>query len=177
MEQNPTPPSLASPRTSPAAIWSLILGILGLTCFAFFTGVPAVICGHIAQARIKRSGGLLGGSGLALAGLITGYISIVLGLLVIPLLLSIAVPNFVKAREVAKQNACINNLRQLEGAVEMWALDNKKLEDSRVTLQDISPYVKQPLACPSGGTYRLGRVNEKPTCTIPGHLLPASDSR
>jgi competence protein ComGC len=175
MEPNPTPPSVVLTRTSPIAIWSLVLGILGLTCFSFLTGIPAVICGHMAQAKIKRSGGLLDGSGLALAGLITGYISIVMGLLVIPLLLSIAIPNFVKAREVAKQNACISNLRQLDGAIQMWALENKKLADSKVTLQDLSPYLKQPLICPSGGTYRLGLVSDKPTCSIPGHSLPARD--
>jgi competence protein ComGC len=100
-----------------------------------------------------------------------------LGLLVVPILLSIAVPNFVKARNMAQQNACIANLRQLQGAVEMWALENKKTEDSGVTMQNLNPYLKQSLTCPSGGTYQLSTVGEKPTCTVPGHVLPANDFR
>ena len=175
MEPNPTPPATSSPRTAPAAIWSLVLGILGLVCFSILTGIPAVICGHIAHGKIKRSGGLLSGSGLALAGLITGYVSIAMAVFVVPLLVAVAVPNFVKARNMAMQNVCINNLRQLEGAIRIWALENKKAEDSVVTLQDIATYLKGSVACPSGGTYRLGRVSEKPTCSIPGHAIRANE--
>jgi len=172
MEPNPPPPALPSSRTPPLAIWSLVLGILSLTCFSFLTGIPAVICGHVAQGKIRRSGGLPGGSGMALAGLITGYISIALAIFVLPILFSIALPNFVKARNMALQNACINNLRQLEGAIEMWALENKKSDDSPVRWQDLKPHLKSELVCPSGGTYRLGLASERPTCSIPGHALP-----
>ena len=112
---------------------------------------------------------------MALAGLITGYMSIALAVVVIPLLLAVAVPNFVKARNMAMQNACIMNLRQLDGAIRLWALEHKKSEDSVVTLQDITPYFKGSFACPSGGTYRLSRVSEKPTCSIPGHAIPANE--
>jgi competence protein ComGC len=165
---------MSSPRTAPAAIWSLVLGILGLACFSVLTGIPAVICGHIAQGKIKRSAGLLSGSGLALAGLITGYISIAMAVFVVPLLIAVAVPNFVKARNMAMQNACISNLRQLQGAIHIWALENKKPEDSVVTLQDLAPYLKNSVDCPSGGTYRLSRASENPTCSIPGHAIPAN---
>jgi competence protein ComGC len=174
MEPTPTPPSIPLQRTSPTAIWSLVLGILSLLCFSIFAGIPAVICGHIAHGKIKRSNGLLTGSGMALAGLITGYISIAMAVFIIPVLLAISVPNFVKARNVARQHACINNLRQLDGAKQQWALEKKQPEDATATLQDIQPYLKSPLACPSGGTYRLGKVSEKPTCSIPGHELPAN---
>jgi hypothetical protein len=59
-------------KTSALAIWSLVLGILSLTCFGFLSGIPAVICGHIARSEIKKSEGRLEGEGMALAGLITG---------------------------------------------------------------------------------------------------------
>ena len=53
-----------------------------------FTAIPAVICGHVARAKIRRSGGGLGGKGIATAGLVLGYIAHVLGLMSIPLLVS-----------------------------------------------------------------------------------------
>ncbi len=64
-----------APRTSSLAIRSLVLGILSFLC-AGLTGIPGVICGHLALGRIKRSGGTETGSGLAIAGLATGYLGI-----------------------------------------------------------------------------------------------------
>jgi competence protein ComGC len=146
---------------------------------SIFAGIPAVICGHLASGRIKRSGGLLDGQGLALAGLITGYISIAL----FPLMLAIAVPNFVKAREVAQKNTCLNNLRQLDGAIEMFALENKKQPRDPVTLNDLAPYMKSSMVCPSGGTsiqdsYRVTDCGSPAVCISPKggarhhHVLP-----
>ena len=68
------------PHTPAVAIWSLILAVLSFTCGWVFTAVPAVICGHIARAKIRKSGGALGGKGIATAGLILGYIALVLGI-------------------------------------------------------------------------------------------------
>src|SRR5207244_13035858 len=86
----PPPPAVAQtvPRTPPVAIWSLILAVLSFTCGWLFTAIPAVICGHIARAKIRKSGGALGGKGIATAGLILGYIAVVLGVMGIPLLVS-----------------------------------------------------------------------------------------
>ncbi len=88
-----TPPPAPSaprpaPRTAPTAIWSLVLAILSFTCGWLFTAIPAVICGHLARLRIRKSGGALGGMGIATAGLILGYIALVLGVMGIPLLVS-----------------------------------------------------------------------------------------
>src|ERR1022692_2591212 len=91
-----------SPKTSALAIWSMVLGILSLVCFSIFAAIPGVICGHKALSRIKRSGGTLAGQGLAIAGLVTGYIGIVLSLIFIPMMFAIAIPNFVKARDTAQ---------------------------------------------------------------------------
>src|SRR5256884_1520531 len=86
----PPPPAVAQtvPRTPPVAIWSLILAVLSFTCGWLFTAIPAVICGHIARAKIRKSGGALGGRNIATAGLILGYIAVVLGIMGIPLLVS-----------------------------------------------------------------------------------------
>ena len=179
----PVPPAPQPPRNSALAIWSLILGILSLTLCAFLAGIPAVICGHMGSGRIKRSGGLLAGQGLALAGIITGYVSIALSLFVIPLMLAIAIPNFVVARRTAQKNACINNLRQLDGAIQEFALENKKQATDPVTLKDVTPYLKTTLVCPAGGTsiddsYRVTDCQSPPTCissdggAARGHVLP-----
>src|SRR5436189_6477871 len=86
----PPPPPVAQPvpRTAPAAIWSLVLAILSFNCGLLFTAIPAVICGHIARSKIRKSGGALGGKGIATAGLTLGYIALVLGAMGIPLLVS-----------------------------------------------------------------------------------------
>jgi hypothetical protein len=117
---NPAPPPVPGTRDCGLAIWSLVLGILGLVlllaCIGPLLAIPGVICGHIAYSRIKRSGGMLTGGGMALGGLITGYVSIALGLFLVPMMAAIAIPNFVKARDSAMRNACIGNLRQIDGA-------------------------------------------------------------
>ena len=91
-DETPQPPSPAVPQTvphtPPVAIWSLILAVLSFTCGWLFTAIPAVICGHIARAKIRKSRGALGGRGIATAGLILGYIALVVGIMGIPLLVS-----------------------------------------------------------------------------------------
>ncbi len=87
------------PRTNPLAIWSLILGIISFFCCGLFTGIPAVICGHMAHSRIKNSGGSEAGSGMAIAGLVIGYMGIFLT--TIGILAAIAVPNFIAYRDKA----------------------------------------------------------------------------
>src|SRR5436309_5703565 len=90
--RHPTPPAppVSQPilRTAPAAIWSLVLAILSFTCGWLLTAIPAVICGHIARSKIRKSGGALRGKRIATAGLILGYLALVLGVMGIPLLVS-----------------------------------------------------------------------------------------
>jgi hypothetical protein len=159
-------------KSSGLAIWSLVLGILSLTCFWIFTAIPAVICGHMAYGRIRRSAGALTGEGLALGGMITGYIAIALSIFIIPMMAAIAIPNFVKARTTAQMNACINNLRQIDGAKQQWALDNKKPQDAVPTTEELNAYLKASLHCPAGGVYSYNAIGEKPTCSITNHRLP-----
>src|SRR6266487_5240319 len=87
----PPPPSAPSPApsTAPTAIWSLVPAILSFFCGWLFTAIPAVIFGHVARSKIRKSGGALGGMGIATAGLILGYLALVLGVMGIPLLVSI----------------------------------------------------------------------------------------
>ena len=78
------------------------------------------------------------------------------------------------ASEQDKINACINNLRQIDGAKQQWALENRKPAEAVPSAQDIALYLKAGVvpACPSGGSYTLNSVLLSPVCSIPGHALP-----
>jgi ABC-type transporter Mla subunit MlaD len=77
-----------------------------------------------------------------------------------------------------KMYACINNLRLIDAAKQQWVLENKKQNtDAPPTLEDLRPYLGhgpngELPACPDGGVYTVGPIGEKPTCNIPGHVLP-----
>jgi prepilin-type N-terminal cleavage/methylation domain-containing protein len=98
---------------------------------------------------------------------------------IIGLLAAIAIPNFIKARSTSQKSVCINNLRQINSAVQQWALETKKAPSSPVTAADVLPYMKGPVLCPAGGTtftdsYDLTTVAGEPTCLRVAltHLLP-----
>src|SRR6185503_11001060 len=85
-------------------------------------------------------------------------VEILIVVAIIGMLASIAVPSYVRARDAAQSKACINNLRQLDGAVQTWALENKKSATSTYALSDLKPYIKLDSSnnipsCPAGGTY------------------------
>jgi general secretion pathway protein G len=173
---SPQPENESQPKTSPLAVWSLVLGILSLICFSIFAAIPGVICGHKALSKIKRAGGALTGQGLAIAGLVTGYLGIAWAVFMIPLMMAIAIPNFVKARDTSMQNACINNLRQIDAAKNEWALEKGKTGGDVPAIADLTPYFKDGKfpTCPAGGTCTIGAVSNAPTCSIPSHKMPAN---
>jgi len=53
-------------------------------------------------------------------------VEIMIVVLIIGILMAIAVPNFVKARESSRKQTCISNLKQIDQAKEQWAMDNRK---------------------------------------------------
>src|SRR5256714_15137989 len=69
-------------------------------------------------------------------------VEIMIVVAIIGLLAAIAIPNFVRARTTSQANACINNLRQMDGAVQQYALENKLASSSTYALTDLKPYVK-----------------------------------
>ena len=107
-------------------------------------------------------------------------VEIMIVVAIIGLLAAIAIPNFIRARTTSQKNACINNLRQIDGAIQQWALENKKDSTAKVAFTDISPYLKNAVICPQGGTkfsdsYTLATVADKPVCQkdAVNHILPA----
>jgi prepilin-type N-terminal cleavage/methylation domain-containing protein len=113
-------------------------------------------------------------------------VEIMIVVAIIGLLAAIAIPNFVRARATSQANACINNLRQIDGATQQWALENKAGPASSVSFTKIQPYLKNAVTCPAGGasasfssSYSLSTVTNKPTCKVGSgfspiaHVLPA----
>ena len=108
-------------------------------------------------------------------------VEIMIVVAIIGLLAAIAIPNFVKARTTAQKNACIANLNQIKGAIEQWALEEKKGPTAAVALTDISgdntkhiaKAINTGLQCPGSGTYTVADVQTDPTCTLSadGHVL------
>lgn len=71
------------------------------------------------------------------------------------------------------RNACINNLRQIDGAIEQWALDKNIHATNQVVEAEVAAYIKHGMpTCPGGGKYTIGKVNEPPRCSIHDHVLP-----
>ena len=105
-------------------------------------------------------------------------VEIMIVVAIIGLLAAIAIPNFVKARSTAQQTGCIQNLRQMDGAVQTLALEKHLGDNDTYTLNDLKPYIKLDSNgdlphCPANGTYSPGAtVTNSPTCNRPGHQLP-----
>lgn len=64
-------------RTNTMALVSLISGIVSWVAMPFVAGIVAIVCGHMARKQIRASYGAEGGDGLAVTGLILGYINVV----------------------------------------------------------------------------------------------------
>ena len=104
-------------------------------------------------------------------------VEIMIVVAIIGLLAAIAIPNFVRARTTSQKNACINNLRQIDGAKQQWALENNQTGSAACTAVNIVPYMGRGATgvmptCPAGGTYTIGTIAVIPTCGISGHVLP-----
>jgi hypothetical protein len=97
--------------------------------------------------------------------------------IVIGLAVSILIPHLRQARVVKTKNACVSNLKQIDGAKWSWSLENKKGPDDLVDTRTVVSFLRGgiPPVCPAGGTYRLHQVKDKPTCSNAaelGHSLP-----
>ncbi len=113
MNESQSPPlptaTPVQPRTSIAAIWSLVLGILSF-CLSIFAFIPALILGIVALVKINGSEGRLQGKGLAIAGIVSGTIGVIFGTAV---LASIMIPAVVGVQREANSVMEVNNIRQL----------------------------------------------------------------
>jgi prepilin-type N-terminal cleavage/methylation domain-containing protein len=105
-------------------------------------------------------------------------VEIMIVVAIIGLLAAIAIPNFVRARTTAQQNACINNLRQIDSAKQQWALETRQATNATPVQTDIDPYLGRSgsatnVLCPAGGqtatfasSYTINSVSQAPVCNI-----------
>ncbi len=98
-------------------------------------------------------------------------IEIMIVLAIIGLIIAIAVPAWLRAREVARARGCAENLSKIDGAVEQYALDynlsngNTTIEDDWTAIVGPDKYIKRTPECPAAGVYSFGVIGEEPTCS------------
>ena len=101
-------------------------------------------------------------------------VEIMIVVAIIGLLAAIAIPNFVKARTTAQQNACFNNMRQIDSAKQQYALENGLVNSSTMTTANLNDYIRGGYpACPTGGVITWGAVSATPSCATHGTLPTA----
>ena len=107
-------------------------------------------------------------------------VEIMIVVAIIAIFLAISLPGYVKASRSTAKNVCINNLKQIDGAMDQWALDNGIQVGTLPTEgqeTEIYGYIKAGKPrCPSGGEYTICRVNDRPQVKCSrvdeGHNLP-----
>ena len=114
-------------------------------------------------------------------------VEIMIVVAIIGLLAAIAIPNFIKARENAQVNACIANLKQIDGAIQTWALETRAATGGAVTYSgaggvvgDPNAYIRVEPFCPASIAvpYTVSTVGANPqvacpnVATLPLHVLP-----
>lgn len=124
---------------------SLVLGILGLVCFGLITGIPAIILGFIALGKIAKSEGKLTGRGKAIAGTVTGGISVVFTTAV---LAAMIIPAFTSALNKAQQMACIAQVQAINTTIIQKQIEGQSVN----SLADVFPAINDPelFCCPAG---------------------------
>jgi prepilin-type N-terminal cleavage/methylation domain-containing protein len=111
-------------------------------------------------------------------------VEIMIVVAIIGLLAAIAIPNFLKARSTSQQNACINNLRQIDGAIQQWALETGAQATTALNANgsQIQPYMGRGSSgvlpfCPLdpakafGSSYTITDPSTPPAC----QLAPTGD--
>jgi prepilin-type N-terminal cleavage/methylation domain-containing protein len=109
-------------------------------------------------------------------------VEIMIVVAIIGLLAAIAIPNFIKARATSQANACINNLRQIDGAEQQWALETHQASTANTTsianLVNLN-FVRTPggnvPSCPASGSYTVASaLSTQPTvtCSLSATVTP-----
>jgi hypothetical protein len=119
----------------------------------------------------------------AIIGLAISILSMVMVLPAAGIMVAIAVPSFMRAREISRRNACQENLSKIDGAKQQWALENNVQEDAAApTWDDIvgsDKYLRMIPVCPSQGTYTVNPLTENPSCSMStqqpfAHVFPGA---
>ncbi|MEO5804473.1 MAG: type II secretion system protein [Verrucomicrobiota bacterium] len=110
-------------------------------------------------------------------------VEIMIVVAIIGLLAAIAIPNFIRARTKSQQNACVNNIRQIDAAIQQWALETRQPPTATLAPDgsDLEPFLGRgstidKVLCPSDFTaaplfstsYTITDVKTAPVCVFMG---------
>ncbi len=101
-------------------------------------------------------------------------VEIMIVVAIIGLLVTIAIPNYFKNRQIAQKNTCLSNLRVIDTAKQLWAIETGKGPSDVADDTDLvgaNLYIRKKPKCPANGNYTYWEVSEAPECTIPGHIF------
>ena len=103
-------------------------------------------------------------------------VEIMIVVAIIGLLAAIAIPNFVRARTRAQTSTCIANMKQIEGAAQVWAIDTGAADTATPTIANLTPtYVRRWPSCGTVAYAAPGAVSSTPACpnvaTLTDHVL------
>ncbi len=104
-------------------------------------------------------------------------VEIMIVVLIIGILLAIAIPNFIQAREASRAKACVANLKQIESAKQQYMMDNSastftsNTALSKTADSGLTKYIKTIPSCPGGGTYATGDAPTSASCNLGTNLV------
>jgi prepilin-type N-terminal cleavage/methylation domain-containing protein len=114
-------------------------------------------------------------------------VEIMIVVAIIGIIIAIAVPAFLRARENSRGRACQENLTKIDGSKEQYALEFKLANAATVTMAQLlepngsgvgTGYLKREPICPAGGTYTVGAIGTDPSCSTSApawavqHVIP-----
>lgn len=133
----PAPSANPQPKTPAASVWSLVLGILSIFCLWLLGSIPAIILGIIGMKKASTNPQEFGGKGLALAGIITGGIGILTGLVTMGMYAAMIIPAVKGVEAQASKAQTMSDMQQINLAIQSYALDNDFKYPQ--TLEDLIP--------------------------------------
>lgn len=96
-------------------------------------------------------------------------VEIMIVALIIGILVTIAIPQFLRSRAASRQRACIANLRSIENSKEQLIMELRLAPGTNVVMADLVPaYIRTTPTCPAGGSYTVNAAGADPTCSFVG---------
>ena len=135
-------------RRAGLAIASLVLGVVGF-CTGGIAGIVGVILGIVVLVKASSDPQVDHGKGFAIGGIVTGAVSLLSSLIVLPLMIAILLPSLSVARETAKQAVCAANLRAVEAALLEYVEKHGQEPPNLTALVDENMLDPRGLICPS----------------------------
>jgi prepilin-type N-terminal cleavage/methylation domain-containing protein len=96
-------------------------------------------------------------------------VEIMIVVAIIGILIAIAVPSFLRAREISRRNACQENQSKIDGAKQQWALETNAGRTATPSWSDLvgaTSYIRKSPVCPSSGTYTINDMQTDPACSL-----------